>query len=62
MFNGLMKELIASYKFIQKLWVLKSKIIEEIETIILRCNNELEKFTNKFIKEITHNLENFTII
>ena len=51
----------ASYKFIQKLWALHNKIIEKIK------NNENKneddkfiKFTNKFIKKITNNLENFS--
>jgi leucyl-tRNA synthetase len=51
----------SSYKFIQKLWVLNQKIIQEIEADHpLNPNNDLEKITNKFIKEITHNIENFS--
>ena len=51
----------SSYKFIQKLWVLNQKIIEEIEANHpSNPNNDLEKITNKFIKEITHNIENFS--
>ena len=51
----------SSYKFIQKLWVLNQKIIQEIEANHpLSQNNDLEKITNKFIKEITHNIENFS--
>ena len=51
----------SSYKFIQKLWVLNQKIIKEIEANHpSNQNNELEKITNKFIKEITHNIENFS--
>jgi len=51
----------SSYKFIQKLWVLNQKIIQEIEANHpLNPNNDLEKITNKFIKEITHNIENFS--
>jgi leucyl-tRNA synthetase len=51
----------SSYKFIQKLWVLNQKIIQEIEANHpLNRNNDLEKITNKFIKEITHNIENFS--
>ena len=50
----------SSYKFIQKLWILNQKIIQEIERIIHQPNNDLEKITNKFIKEITHNIENFS--
>ena len=51
----------ASYKFIQKLWNLNSKILEEIEKDHPKDNSlELTKFTNKFIKKITHNLEFFS--
>ena len=51
----------SAYKFIQKLWVLNQKIIQEIEANHpSNPNNDLEKITNKFIKEITHNIENFS--
>ena len=51
----------SSYKFIQKLWTLNQKIIQEIEANHPpNQSNELEKITNKFIKEITHNIENFS--
>ncbi len=51
----------SSYKFIQKLWVLNQKFIEEISKNHARNHNsDLEKITNKFIKEITHNIENFS--
>jgi leucyl-tRNA synthetase len=51
----------SSYKFIQKLWVLNQKIIQEIKANHPpKQNNDLEKITNKFIKEITHNIENFS--
>ena len=51
----------ASYRFIQKLWNLNSKVLEEINKNHLNDNNlELTKFTNKFIKKITHNLEIFS--
>ena len=50
----------ASYKFIQKLWFLNSKILKKIK------NNEnstekdnLTKFTNQLINKITNNLEKF---
>jgi leucyl-tRNA synthetase len=50
----------SSYKFIQKLWVLNQKIIEEIKADHpSNSNNDLEKITNKFIKEVTQNIENF---
>jgi leucyl-tRNA synthetase len=51
----------SSYKFIQKLWVLNLKIIDEIKkNHQSNLNNDLEKITNKFIKEVTHNIENFS--
>jgi leucyl-tRNA synthetase len=51
----------SSYKFIQKLWALNQKIIQEIKADHPPCkNDDLDKITNKFIKEITHNIENFS--
>jgi len=51
----------SSYKFIQKLWVLNQKIINEIEANHpSNSNNDLVKITNKFIKDVTHNIENFS--
>ena len=51
----------SSFKFIQKLWVLNSKIIEEINKNNLNDEDqELTKETNKFIKKITKNLEDFS--
>ena len=51
----------SSYKFIQKLWILNQKFIEEInKDHPLNLDNDLEKITNKFIKEITNNIENFS--
>ena len=52
--------IVASFKFIQKLWSLHVKILGEID----KNNNndidqELTKFTNQFIKKISTNLENF---
>ena len=52
--------MIASYKFLQKLWILHNKI----KNIINRneagsADNNLEKFTNQIIDQITDNLENF---
>jgi leucyl-tRNA synthetase len=50
----------SSYKFIQKLWVLNRKIIEEIKANHRsNSNNDLEKITNKFLKEVTQNIESF---
>ncbi len=51
----------ASHKFIQKLWGLHNKILNEIEfNHPDNKNEELTKFTNKFIKKITDNLNNFS--
>ena len=53
--------LVASYKFIQKLWLLHNKIKEKIN---LKNNSnkeshELSKFTNQLIDKVTKNLEKF---
>ena len=51
----------SAYKFIQKLWVLNQKFIEEIDkNHPSNLDSDLEKVTNKFIKEITQNIENFS--
>ena len=50
----------SSFKFIQKLWKLNLNIIEEIKkNNPMDISDEFEKFTNKFIKKITNDLENF---
>ncbi len=51
----------ASYKFIQKLWILNSKFHEEINKKYLKDqDDELIKFTNKFIHKLENNLKNFS--
>ena len=51
----------SSYKFIQKLWNLNAKILDEIKKNHSEDNDrELEKEINKFLKKITENLENFS--
>ena len=51
----------SSYKFLQKLWVLNSKILEEIEKDHKTSNGlNFEKFTHRYIKKITENLNNFS--
>ena len=51
----------ASHKFIQKLWTMHKKIMEEISKDHLEnADDQLIKFTNKFIKKISNNLENFS--
>ncbi len=51
----------SSFKFIQKLWNLNSKILNEIKKNHDKDKDEkIKKFTNKLIKKITENLENFS--
>ncbi len=50
----------ASYKFIQKLWVLNTKIINKLQSDDEGKNQEsLEKFTNQLVDKLTKNLEKF---
>ena len=52
--------MIASFKFIQKLWILNSKILEKIKSSDDNNDNKnLTKFTNQLIYKITQNLEKF---
>ena len=51
----------SSYKFLQKLWTLNNKIIDKLNKDNKKdCGGDLEKFTHKFIKKITENLNNFS--
>ena len=51
----------SSYKFLQKLWTLNTKIQNKINKDNKKdCSGDLEKFTHKFIKRITENLNNFS--
>jgi leucyl-tRNA synthetase len=51
----------SSFKFIQKLWVLNQKILEEINLDHPKnSNNEIEKITNQFIQNVTNNIESFS--
>jgi len=51
----------SSFKFVQKLWILHQKIIEEIELDHpSNSTTDLEKITNQFIKNVTTNIENFS--
>ena len=53
--------IVSSFKFVQKLWNLNSKILEEIKKDHQKDHDdEISKFTNKLIKKITENLENFS--
>ena len=50
----------SSYKFIQKLWVLNQKILEEIKSNHpSNSDNSIEKITNQFVKNVTNNIDNF---
>ena len=51
----------ASFKFIQKLWILNSKILDKIKNKGKESNKgeDLIKFTNQLIHKITQNLEKF---
>jgi len=53
--------MISSYKFIQKLWVLNKKFLEEIKKNHKNdTDDELKKITNIFINNVTENLSKFT--
>ena len=53
--------IISSHKFIQKLWGLNSKILEEIKKDHKdNKGDELNIYINKFLKKITENLEKFS--
>ena len=50
--------IISSFKFIQKLWNLNSKIIEEMKKDHQNVqDNEIAKYTNKLIEKMTKNLD-----
>ena len=51
----------SSFKFVQKLWNLNEKITEEINKNHKEdTDEELIKYTNRFLKRITENLESFS--
>ncbi len=53
--------IVSCYKFLQKLWTLNTKIQDKINKDNKKdCSVDLEKFTHKFIKRITENLNNFS--
>ena len=53
--------MVSSFKFIQKLWILNQKILDEIKKKHLNdVDSEFEKVTNIFIKNVTDNLSKFT--
>ena len=53
--------ILSSYKFIQKLWTLNSAVIKEISKNHKNdFDDSITKETNKFIKKINDNLQNFS--
>ncbi len=53
--------ILSSFKFVQKLWNLNSKILEEIKKNHEKdSDDEITKYTNKLIKKVTENLEDFS--
>ena len=51
----------SSFKFIQKLWNLNNVILDEINKDHKKdTDEEINKRTNKFLKDVTNNLENFS--
>ena len=53
--------IISSFKFIQKLWNLNEKIINEMNKKHSRdFDDELNKYTNKYLKKVHDNLESFS--
>ena len=52
--------MMASFKFVQKLWILNSKILQKIKNNdVSDDNGDLTKFTNQLVYKITQNLEKF---
>ena len=51
--------MIASYKFVQKLWLLHQKIKLSPSKKEGKSSNEISEFTNQLIEKITYNLEKF---
>ena len=52
--------MLASFKFVQRLWVLNAKILEKIKNDDKENKDEnLFKFTNQLIHKVTQNLEKF---
>ena len=53
--------IISSFKFIQKLWVLNSKLLKEINKNHKQDSSQkIKKFTNRFIKKMTDSLKSFS--
>ena len=53
--------IVSSFKFIQKLWKLNEKIIDEInKNHNTDYDDEIIKYTNKYLKKVHDNLESFS--
>ena len=53
--------IVSSYKFIQKLWKLNEKVVSEIyKNHTSDFDDEIVKYTNKYLKRIHDNLESFS--
>ncbi len=53
--------MVASYKFLQKLWSLHNKIKSKVSNLETNDqSDDVERFTNKMIDKVTTNLENFS--
>ena len=51
----------SAYKFIQKLWIMHLKIMDQMQkNHDFDSSDNFVKYTNKFIKKITYNLDNFS--
>ena len=50
----------ASYKFVQKFWILHRKIINKINEKTITKSDELEEFTNQIINKVNLNLNKFS--
>ena len=52
--------IISSFKFIQKLWKLNEKIVEEInKNHSTDIDDQITRYTNKYLKKVHDNLESF---
>ena len=53
--------IVSSFKFIQKLWKLNEKIVDEInKNHNADYDDEIIKYTNKYLKKVHDNLESFS--
>jgi len=53
--------ILSSFKFVQKLWKLNEKIVDEINKDHNKDNDdEITKYTNKYLKKVHDNLESFS--